>query len=251
MEYTIENQDLILTASTSGGALRSLTTRQGLPLLGEGTFVCFPWCGTIEGGWYEDRGFQYREADGSDGFVRDKEHLPDGQEPGQLSFRLEWPGSLGLWPWAFELETVHALEGNRAVTTCTAENRSGRPLPIQFGFQVGLCCPFLPGTETGDYQLRLADGRVVSLTPERPDDLSHIADAGDWVRLEHRETGKYLEVGTEGFPNVSLQSRRGAVLLGLGTGYAGRGHELTGRPGTALMEHGERRSWRQVVVVGL
>ncbi len=50
MEYTIENQALALTSSTLGAGLRSLSTRQGLPLLGEGATVCFPWCGTIEGG---------------------------------------------------------------------------------------------------------------------------------------------------------------------------------------------------------
>ena len=251
MEYTIENEELALTASTVGGALRSLSTRQGLPLLGEGAFACFPWCGLIEGGWYEDRGFQYREADGLDGFVRNKEHLPAGQEPGHLAFRLEWPGSLGLWPWAFELETVHSLEGNRAVTVCTAENRSGRPMPVQFGFQVGIRCPFLPETKTEEYQFRFAGGQVIPLTSGFSEGVASPASPGDWVRLEHRETGSYLEVSTREFSDVSFQRGSDMVLLGLRTGHTGRGHALAGRPGTVLMEHGEKRSWRQMVTVVL
>ncbi|MEA4954768.1 MAG: hypothetical protein VB096_04570 [Pseudoflavonifractor sp.] len=252
MEYTIESQELTLTASALGAGLQSLSTRQGLPLLRDGTQVCFPWCGSIEGGWYENRGFQYREADMPCGFVRDKKHLPAGQEPGKLAFRLEWPGSLGLWPWAFELETVHALEGNRAVSTCTVENRSGRPMPVQFGFQIGLCCPFLPGTEMGDYQVRFEGGRVVPLTQElfTPDGL-HFADVGAWARLEHRETGKYLEVEALGYPNVVLRSESGVLHVGLWTGSGGGGHELAERPGSVLMEHGEKRSWRQMITVCL
>lgn len=252
MEYTIENQALALTSSTLGAGLRSLSTRQGLPLLGEGATVCFPWCGTIEGGWYEDRGFQYREADSLNGFVRDKEHLLMGREPGQLSFRLEWPGSLGLWPWAFEVETVHTLEGNRVVTVCTVENRSGRPMPVQFGFHTELCCPFLPETEVREYQVRLESGRVIPLKPElfgreAPD----VPEAEAWVRLEHRETGKYLEVGTQGYPGVHLAGGAGVLCLELWSGAAGRGHELMDRPGTELMPHGEKRSWRQVVAAEL
>lgn len=247
MEYTIENETLALTASAAGGALGRLSTRQGLPLLGEGTFVCFPWCGAIEGGWYEDRGFPYREAGGTDGFAREKEHLPAGRESGRLAFRLEWPGSLGLWPWAFELESVHTLAGNRAESVCTAENRSGRPMPVQWGFQAGLCCPFLPETGAEEYQLRFADGRVLPVTAELPE--GPVAPA-DWVRLEHRETGRYLEVDTKAFPLLSLGWGDGTVLLGLRTG-GGPGHDLAARPGTARMEHGEKRSWRLAVTASL
>ena len=58
MEYTIENSELTLTASTFGGELHSLTTREGLPLLWDGREeiwprrapVCFPWVGAIEDG---------------------------------------------------------------------------------------------------------------------------------------------------------------------------------------------------------
>lgn len=263
MEYTIENSELTLTASTFGGELHSLTTREGLPLLWDGREeiwprrapVCFPWVGAIEDGWYEDRGFQYREADRRHGFVRDMEHLLVERTPERLSFRLEWPGSLAMWPWAFWFETVHTLEGSSAVTTCTVENRAGRAMPVQFGFHPALRCPFLPGTAVEEYQVRFESGRVVALDSHIFDDDSiRYTDVGAWARLEHKGTGKYLEVETAGYPNVLLWSKPGIpgfVCIEPWQGYPGLGHDLMGRPGAQLMEHGERKNWRQAVTVNL
>lgn len=261
MDYTISNGSLTLTAAALGAELTSLTTKEGLPLLWDGRSdvwprhapVCFPWVGAIQEGWYADRGFEYHEADMRHGFVRDREHLLLKAGPDALAFRLEWPGSLGLWPWAFWWDTVHTLEGDTALTLCTVENRSGRAMTAQFGFHPALRCPFLPGTAATDYLVRFESGRVVELTEHLFDDDSiRYTDVGDWARLEHRETGKYLQVETAGYPNVLLWSKPGIpgfVCIEPWQGYPGPGHDLSARPGAFLLEHGEKRSWRQAITV--
>lgn len=259
MNYTVENALLRLTVSDHGAELQDLRRKAApdVPLLWDGKKehwprrapICFPWCGRVEENWYEFEGKRY-EGLPQHGFVRDLDHTLVKQGEGELCFRLDWPGEEKLWPWAFSLETGHALRDNVLVTTCTAVNRSDKPMPLQLGFHVGLACPFTPGKELEEYCIRWekpeapGGGDVFPLDHEKfaTDSICFPDLKSRWLQVEEKETGKYLRVETEGWPFVLLWSAKGVpdfVCIEPWTGFLGKGHDLTGRPGTQLLAPGE------------
>jgi len=254
MEYTIHNNRLTLTAGTLGAELHSLKEKEGRELIWQAGEVwpkhapeCCPWCGPMKDGWFTDGEVEYRDAACRHGFVREMEHTLVKQEPDCLVFRLEWPGDGARWPWAFSIETVHALTADGMSTACTVENRSDRPMPLQFGFHPALICPFLTGSQATDYLVRFESGKVVNLTWELFDnDSIRYEDVGKWARLEHRETGKYLQIDTGDFPYVLLWSKPGIpgfVCIEPWSGHENDSHIPLERPGAILLDPGEKRTW--------
>ena len=255
MNHTIENTLLRLTVSDHGAELQDLRTLASpeIPLLWDGKKehwprrapICFPWCGRVEENWYEFAGKRYENLP-QHGFVRDVEHTLVEQTPDSLTFRLDWPGDDKLWPWAFTLETRHALEGNVLVTTCTALNRSESPMPVQLGFHVGLSCPFTPGKALEDFCIRWEKPEAPGGTDLFP--LDHHSFDNDsicfpglrsrYLQVEEKGTGRYLRVETENWPYVLIWSALGVpdfVCIESWTGYPGPGHDLSHRPGTELL----------------
>lgn len=259
MEHTVENEVLTLTVAERGAELRELSRKAApdAPLLWDGKEgiwprrapICFPWCGRVEDNWYDFGGKHY-EGLPQHGFVRDLDHALVGKTDSSLTFRLDWPGDESRWPWAFSLETRHALVGNVVETTCAAVNRAREPMPVQLGFHVGLRCPFTPGKQLEDYIIRFekpeAPGGTDSFPLDRHsfdrDSLCFPALRSAWVQVEEKDTGKYLRIETEGWPFVLLWSALGVpgfVCIEPWTGYLGPGHDLGQRPGTAWVEPGE------------
>lgn len=261
MLYTMENGFLEVTVNTLGGELWEIRTKDtpSVPCLWNGTPeiwprrapVCFPWCGALEDGWFQEG--DNRFLGGNHGFVRDLEHTLVERSDQRLHFRLDWPGDDSRWPWAFSFETVHVLDGNRLVTTCTAFNRSDRAMPAQMGFHPGFRCPLDPARPLEDYAVRFQK-------PEAPDGtdlfplLPELFDQGSlclqnlrsaWVRLEERHTGRYLQVDLMGAPYLLLWSQPGIpgfLCIEPWTGYPGPGHDLSARPGAVLLAPGAQCS---------
>lgn len=271
MDYIVENDWLCLTVSSRGAELQAMERKgaPGISLLWDGKKehwarrapICFPWCGRVEENWYEFGGKRY-ETLPQHGFVRDLEHTLAERTADSLTFRLEWPGDERLWPWAFVLETRHALEGNVLVSTCTAVNRSDRPMPVQLGFHVGLACPFTPGKALEDYCIRWekpegpggADCLPLDHHSFDKDSICFPGLKSEWLQVEEKGTGKYLRVETKGFPFVLLWSALGVpdfVCIEPWTGYLGPGHDLLGRPGTLPLEPGETFSRTHRLTVGI
>lgn len=269
MEYTIENGNLALTVSAHGAEPRLLTGLGSAPwgwlwegkadVWGRWAPVCFPWCGKLEDGWFEDQGRRY--YGGQHGFLRDVEHTLVEQGRESLLFRFDWQADRERWPWNFTFETRHALLGRSLVTTCTVYNRDSRPMPIQLGFHPGLRCPFDPDKTPQDYQIRFEqpespDGTCLfALEPEVFDNDSicfpNLNSA--WVQVEEKETGRYLRVDTRDFPYVLLWSKPGIpnfVCIEPWTGYPGPGHDLSARPGATLLAPGGHFSRTQRITVG-
>jgi len=262
MEYIIQNGRFTLTADTYGAELHSLKDQEGRELIWQAGAiwpkhapVCCPWCGPMQDGWFIDEGKEYRDAACRHGFVREMEHTLLQAEPEQLTFRLDWPGDSARWPWAFSVETVHALTETGMTTTCTVENRTERPMPLQFGFHPAFTCPFLPGTKATDYLVRFESGRVIDLVLDIFDnDSIRYTDVGQWARLEHRETGKYIQVDTGNFAYVLLWSKPGIpgfVCIEPWSGHENDSHIPLERPGAKLLNPGDKRSWVLAVTVQL
>ncbi len=254
MEYTIGNGVLTLTAGEDGGLLRAVTKPDGQELLWGGdpsiwggrAPVCFPWCGNIKDGWYEEDGVRH-EAPTRHGFVRDFPHKLVGRGIDTLTFRFRHDGSEP-WPWPFTFETIHALEGKRVYTTCTARNRGETPMPVQLGFHPAFRVPFVPGTDVEDYVFHFASGKEIPLKRDLFDNDSFPVDnTGAWCRLEHRASGKYIQVTTAGFYTTLLWSKPGVpgfVCIEPWDGFTGESHDLAQRPGTVLLQPGKSRTWQ-------
>lgn len=271
MEHRIENEALTLTVAEHGAELRELGCKAApdAPLLWDGQEgiwprrapICFPWCGRVEDNWYEFQGKRY-EGLPQHGFARDRDHALVGRTEDSLTFRLDWPGDDKLWPWAFTLETCHALKGTEVETICAAVNRSDKPMPVQLGFHVGLRCPFTPGKKLEDYMIRFERSEAPGGTEVFPldchsfdnDSLCFPGLHSAWVQVEERDTGKYLRIETEGWPFVLLWSAVGVpgfVCIEPWTGYLGPGHDLGKRPGALWLEPGECFTRPHRLTVGL
>ena len=226
MLYHIKNEFLTATINSVGAELWGIQTLGQDPVscLWDGKQelwprrapVCFPWCGKIEGGWFEAEGCHYK-AGQQHGFVRDLEHILVEKKAERLRFRLEWDGDEVCWPWPFSFETSHTLEGRTLRTACTAVNLSSRAMPVQLGFHPGLRCPFSPEYGIQDYCIRFEKPEIsggtdtLDLTPALfdHDSICFTNLRSDWLQLEERKTGRYLRVYTQGFPYVLLWSRPG------------------------------------------
>lgn len=269
MEYTIQNGQLTLVASTHGAEARELHGLGSAPwgwlwegkasVWGRWAPICFPWCGKLDEGWFEDEGKRY--YGGQHGFIRDVEHTLVEQGEDHLVFRFDWTADGERWPWSFTFETCHKLEGNSLVTTCTVTNRDSRPMPIQLGFHPGLRCPFDPAKTPQDYQIRFEkpeslDGTEIFALDEHVFDNDSICFPdlkSEWVQVEEKGTGRYLRVDTKGFPFVLLWSKPGIpdfVCIEPWTGYPGPGHDLMGRPGAMLLAGGDSFRRTQRITVG-
>lgn len=271
MDYQIRNDVLALTASSRGAELQALYSRDKEDwgsLLWDGTPeiwprrapVCFPWCGKMEDGWFQAEGRRWEAS--QHGFIRDMEHTCTEQGADFLEFQLDWPGEESRWPWRFSFRTRHELAGNAVLTTCTAENRDDRPMPVQLGFHPGLRCPFVPGKGREAFQIRFQrpeapGGQEIFPLEEHVFDHDSICFSNltsQWIQLEEKETGRYLRVDTGGFPFVLLWSKPGIpgfVCIEPWTGYPGPGHDLAARPGAVVLQPGARLVRTQRITVNL
>lgn len=271
MNHTVENEYLRLTVAEHGAELWDLRRKAApeAPLLWDGKEgiwprrapICFPWCGRVEENWYAFDGKRY-EGLPQHGFVRDLDHVLTQRTEDSLTFQLDWPGDDRLWPWAFTLETRHALRGTVVESVCTAVNRSDRPMPVQLGFHVGLRCPFTPGRELEDYVIRYEQPEAPGGADVFP--LDHHSFDNDsicfpdlqskWLQVEEQDTGKCLRIETQGWPFVLIWSAVGVpdfVCIEPWTGFLGPGHDLGGRPGTVQLEPGARFSRTHRLTVDL
>lgn len=252
MNYTIQNNKLTLVASTQGAQLQSIRTAEGQELMwcgdpavwGSHAPVCFPWCGSIQDDWYEQDGVR-RTTGGKHGFARDVAHTLVAQSGSEMTFRMDHAGD-EVWPWAFTLRTTHKVEGSKALTICTAINRSDKPMPTQLGYHPAFACPFVAGSDIEEYAVRMATGEVVPMKRDVFDNDSFQIDCGAWARLEHMPTGKYIEVDTAGWFTTLLWSKPGIpgfVCIEPWSGYIGESHNLLERPGAILLAPGESKTW--------
>ncbi len=253
MEYTIQNAALALTAAEQGGLLMGIRKADGQELIWGGdpavwgfrAPVCFPWCGVIQDNWFKADGVRH-EVTTRHGFVRDFPHKLVGRDENTLTFRFDWDGGEP-WPWAFTFETVHKLEGSKAYTICTAENKGSKPMPTQMGYHPAFRVPFVPGSALSDYALRFESGEVIDLEPHMFDADSFTRDnAGAWCQLEHKPTGKHIRVATAGYFTTVLWSKPGIpgfLCIEPWDGHVNAEHDMSKRPGAFWLQPGEKRTW--------
>lgn len=286
MLHHLQKDGVSLTAASMGAEVRSFQAdgREWMwsgdeALWGRHAPICFPWCGKLKDGYFEQDGVRYEG--GQHGFGRDLEHELVEKDADSLTFRLTWnEDTLARYPWKFALETRHRLAGKALHTTYTVKNLDEKAMPFQVGFHFGFSFPFTEGAPTGSCQLRFqrpeefreitTDGGFV--TGERPRftgqqilalddhlfDVDSICFTGlksEWAQLEEPATGRALRVTFAGFPQVLIWSKPGPMRFfciepwyGLPERAEG-GHDLFRRPSIQVLEPGAAFSCTQIVEV--
>lgn len=280
MIHTVKNEVLTLEVSSQGAELHALRSTGGPEggwlwdgdpaVWGRRAPVCFPWCGRLKDGRFEEEGASFQGP--VHGLIRDLEHELTAAGPDSLTFLAQVDAEPGGWPWPFRFETVHRLEGTTVMTTCTATNTGGRPMPVQLGFHTALRCPFTAGKRPGEYQIRFQreerpfevccdenglvtggehaiwTGQPVIPVTEELFDHDSICLRGlcsDWVQLEERATGRALRLEIGDYPYVLLWSMPGVpgfLCIEPWSGLPSRrdgGHTLWERAGTVPLAPGE------------
>ncbi|MEG0765046.1 MAG: hypothetical protein RR403_03285 [Pseudoflavonifractor sp.] len=286
MSEQIKNEFLSLEVASIGAELQALHCPGGPDrgFLWDGSPdiwprhapVCFPWNGRLKDGGFTEQGLAIK-AD-MHGFIRDLDHKLVARGEDFLTYRLDWTADDRLWPWSFSFETNHRLEGSNVVTTVTAQNRSDSPMPMQQGFHTALRCPMTPGKTTADYILRfeqeeharlvLFEGGFItgetvpvytgqSVVPLEP----HMFDTDSiclenlrsrWIRLEEKDTGRYLQMEIGGFRNVVLWSQPGIpgfFCIEPWNGLPARVPTIADRPMARILAPGESFSATQRLTV--
>lgn len=276
MLYTLEQNSRSISVSSHGAELHSWQAEGrewiwcGDPTLwGRHAPTCFPWCGKLKDGWFEQDGCRYKG--GQHGFARDLEHVLTEQTSDTLSFRLDWSeDTLARYPWKFALETRHRLMGTALSTTYHVVNEDDRPMPFQIGYHFAFSFPLTEGENTGSCQLRfqqpedfteiVTDGGFVS--GQRPrfsgqqiiplddhlfdmDSICFTSLRSDWAQIEEPATGRAIRVTFSGFPQVLIWSKPGPMRFlciepwyGLPERVDG-GHDLFRRPCTQVLKPGQ------------
>lgn len=287
--YRIQNEILTLEVDPVGAELHALHSAggpewghlwDGGPAWPRRAPVCFPWCGRIRDGYYEEAGARYDV--GIHGLLRDMPHTLLEQGEGTLTLRAESDdAALKQYPWRFRADTTHALEGKTVVTTVTVTNLDTRPMPAQFGFHTALRCPFTPGGSAEDYIVRFEreeepvenlmtagfvtgetrpvfTGQSVVPLQTHMFDNDSICMSGlksRWVQLEERATGRALRLGIEGYPYVVLWSPVGIPGFFCIEPWGGMPSRASGertlwaRPGTTTVHPGETLTSVQALTV--
>ncbi|GAB5505084.1 MAG: aldose 1-epimerase [Rhizobiaceae bacterium] len=152
----IESEALTVEVETAGGAILSAATRDGRPVLSNGSAVgsadrtvCFPMvpvCNRVEGNAFSFRGKTYRLAPNADdplyvhgdgwlGAWRDTGHEADEV---RLMFDKEVADG---GPFAYRAEQTIRVDGTRLELRLGVTNRAAEPMPFGLGFH-----PYFPRT---------------------------------------------------------------------------------------------------------
>lgn len=241
--YTIRNDELVVSASTLGGALTSVRASGGIEYLWQGDKrywsgtapILFPICGSIRND-EATIGSGKRTTMPRHGIVRKREWTLAVQTEGVLAFAFASDDTTrASYPYDFGLRATYTLEGRRVGFALEVENRNAEVMPFFVGVHPGFNCPLMAGEDFGDYYLEFeqvedCDGpmpmgetglvdtrrRMHVLSNTRELALSHEMFHKDMVildeltsrkvRLLSRKSGVGLELDFGGFPYLMLWS---------------------------------------------
>ena len=240
--------------------------------------LLFPIVGGLNGGSYRLDGREYELA--RHGFARRMEWEVVGVRSDAVTFRLtDTPETRTVYPFAFAIAVLFALEGTRLSIVVRIENPADQLLPFSFGFHPAFAWPLPGGGEKLAHEIvfaeeerapirRLdADGLVAfsesSPVSDRRLPLRHedyAADALIWDELASRactyrgENGVALEIAFPDTPYLGVWQKPGANFICIepwagiadDAGFAG---DFRDKRGVMSLIPGEERSFRVDVTV--
>lgn len=179
MEYTLENEYLIVKVSSTGGALTSIKSKDGLEYLWQGdpaywggqAPILFPICGSIR----NDRaiiGDNKETQMPRHGIVRKREFNCEQQSRHSITMAIVSDDDLlDQFPYAAKLAVTYTLEDHSVIQKFTVENLEEEELmPFFVGGHPGFNCPLVAGDAYTDYYVAFEKEETCSV-PEQLTDI--------------------------------------------------------------------------------
>lgn len=148
MNYTIENEELILVISSHGAEVRSLKdkkTGREYMWCGDAAYwgrvspVLFPIVGAVKDNTYRFKDKTYHMS--QHGFARDMDFCLTEESEREIWFCLtEQEATLEKYPFPFVLEIGYKLEGRKVKVMWRVTNPSEEPLYFSIGGHPAFCC---------------------------------------------------------------------------------------------------------------
>ena len=164
MEYTIENEYLMLTVTTWGAQAKSVIRKcddvehiwqADKDVWGYHAPILFPHTGKVVDGLIEAKGNVY--PSGQHGFARLMEHTLVRQTEDSIVLELRSnEGTRKKFPYEFRLVSTFTLEGDTVHHTLTVENWDTDKLYFGIGYHPAFAIPFDDSHTATDYELRFS-----------------------------------------------------------------------------------------------
>lgn len=240
MRFELSLGNLRATAESYGGELVSLRDGAGTEYIwgGEAPYwsgrnpVLFPIVGRLKDGitYFDGRPYEMAQH----GFARRNEFSVVEQGQDYVIFELrENEGTLQKYPFPFSLRVRHQLNADGFSTAFRVENTGDTPMPFCIGAHTAFRCPLWKGERFEDYQIVFDQPETVEKILLNQDNLvssvdrEPLLDGGDrfglnydtfarldtvileglrstGVSLLHKDTGRGVHMGFEGFPMVAF-----------------------------------------------
>ncbi len=181
MDYTLENEYLKVTITTSGAQVKSVIRKcDGVEHMwqadkavwGYHAPILFPHCGKVVDGVIEAKGKTCRSP--QHGFARLMEHSFVDQSRDTLVLELCADEETGqMFPYAFRLVSIFTLEGSTLHHTLSVENLDGCAMPFGIGYHPGFAIPFDDQHTAEDYELRFSEPESPLCVNNLPHGLMH------------------------------------------------------------------------------
>ncbi|WP_343518953.1 aldose 1-epimerase family protein [Sphingomonas sp.] len=282
----IANDTLRARIAPLGAELSSLTDAAGRELMTDAdpaywtgrAPLLFPIVGALNGGVYRLDGKEY--ALPQHGFARRREFAVVEQAADRALFRLEDDAETRLvYPFAFALDAMFALDGATLAMDVAVTNRDSRDMPASFGFHPAFAWPLPGGGAKEDHRIVFARDEPARLNriesgligaPERDTpvegdtlwlrDELFAQDALVWEAPASRalryggKTGPQLDIAFADMPTLAIWTKPGARFICVEPwqghadpiGFAG---EIRDKPGIERLAPGERRTYAMRVTL--
>jgi galactose mutarotase-like enzyme len=159
MLYTLENKNLIITASTYGGELHSIREKiDNTEYLwnGDEKFwkyhapVLFPIVGKVNDGKYKVEGKLFELP--QHGLARTREFVLAEKTEDSITFQLDYSNeTLEVYPYKFTLKIKYTLLEDRVITSYTVINKDNKEIFFSIGAHPAFMCPIKSGETIEDY----------------------------------------------------------------------------------------------------
>lgn len=159
MLYTLENENLVITASTYGGELHSIREKiDNTEYLwnGDEKFwkyhapVLFPIVGKVNDGKYKVDGKFFELP--QHGLARTKEFTLAEKTEDSITFQLDYSNeTLEVYPYKFTLKIKYTLLDDSVITSYTVINKDNRDIFFSIGAHPAFMCPIKSGETIDDY----------------------------------------------------------------------------------------------------
>lgn len=181
MDYTLENEYLKVTITTSGAQVKSVIRKcDGVEHMwqadkavwGYHAPILFPHCGKVVDGVIEAKGQTCQSP--QHGFARLMEHSFVDQSRDTLVLELcADEETQKMFPYEFRLVSIFTLEGSTLHHTLSVENLDGCAMPFGIGYHPGFAIPFDDQHTAEDYELRFSEPESPLCVNNLPHGLMH------------------------------------------------------------------------------